>query len=125
MARFLVGDDPLLVVEAARSMLEVDRVTRDDIVTAQTGEEAKRLFDEHELDTVLLDVDLPDMDGHDLARDLRVRDPDVPLVAVTGLASHDQRVRRLMENPSVELVRKPLTHEDLAEAGVVPEPPSA
>ncbi len=56
------------------------------VSTSRTGGEALRLASEATPDCVVLDLQLPDMTGLDVARQLR-RSPataDVPIIAVTG-----------------------------------------
>ena len=55
------------------------------LVKAMTGEEALELFQSQgPFDLILLDVNLPDMDGHDILQDIRRDDPDTPVVLLTA-----------------------------------------
>lgn len=58
---------------------------------AASGSEALTLFEEHQPDVVLLDLEMPGMDGVELIRRLRVQHPDVRIVVFTAFDS-DERI---------------------------------
>ena len=64
-------------------------------------------LDEGAFDAVVTDVAMPEMDGLDLARDIRARGLDVPILFVSGNADHD-RLR------GEAVLDKPFTHDSLA-----------
>ncbi len=57
------------------------------------------------IDIVLLDVQMPDMDGYTLAGELRARRPELPIIVLTSLADQDRsrlknlRVSRFLTKP--------------------------
>lgn len=61
------------------------------IVEAATGAEGLDAVREHAPDLVLVDLDLPDVSGLDVARELRAEGSRVHLVALTGRAHHADR----------------------------------
>ena len=62
-----------------------------DIVSS--GEGAMRRMESNEYDLILCDIGLPDMDGLDVLRNVRQRDPDVPVIFVTGTPSLDTAIQ--------------------------------
>ncbi len=60
-------------------------------VVARTGHEALGLADRSEFDLVLLDLNLPDTDGRDVARELRRRG-DTPIVMLTARGTEMDRI---------------------------------
>jgi signal transduction histidine kinase/PAS domain-containing protein/ActR/RegA family two-component response regulator len=81
--RILVVDDNADAAETLRLLLELDG---HHVAVAGDGEDALALVDRFEPELAFLDIGLPGMSGHDLARHLR-SDPrfaTLPLVAVTG-----------------------------------------
>lgn len=80
-ARVLVVDD----VAAVRRMLE--RVLTDKgyaVVSASDGIEAQQLVAAEEFDLVLSDVAMPGADGISLLAAIRARDPELPVILLTG-----------------------------------------
>ena len=61
------------------------------VMLAESGEQALRLFDEHDFELVLLDVALPGLSGFDTCRLLRARS-DVAIVFLTAAASLPERL---------------------------------
>lgn len=82
---------------------------------ARTGEEALRLFAEKRFTIVLLDRNLPDMDGTEVARRMRAMEEDSApalLLAVTAYCTAEDR-KLCLESGMDEFVGKPLTPEKL------------
>src|SRR5579859_2472218 len=54
------------------------------VVETSSGLEGARLASENHPDLVLLDINIPDLDGYEVALLLRGRLPGVPIVAITA-----------------------------------------
>ena len=84
MARtiLLVDDDEML-----RSVLAEQLQLHEEFATqeAATAREAVYATDSQQVDAVLLDVDLPDMDGREVCRTMRDRGVKVPIIMLTGM----------------------------------------
>jgi DNA-binding response OmpR family regulator len=78
----LIVDDDTDLRGALAEQLELD----DQFVTAQaaTGEAGVRLAHEQRPDLVLLDVDLPDIDGREVCRRMRAGGVAAPIIMLTG-----------------------------------------
>ena len=75
------------------------------IVEAANGEEAIALFPQHNPDLVLLDVNMPMMDGLQCLERLHAEHPDALVVMLTSLATRNV-VERCLELGAVNFVRK-------------------
>ncbi len=83
--RILVVDDHPPTRFLIRSILEAEKERGCTIVEADSGTECLKTFDaQGPFDLVLLDVNLPDMDGFAVCRALRHVDKRVPIIFVTG-----------------------------------------
>ncbi|MFR6634041.1 MAG: response regulator [Alistipes onderdonkii] len=84
-----VGNRPrLLVAEDNPSNYKLVEVLlrRDyDLLHAWNGEEAVALFADCRPDLVLMDINMPVMDGYEALRGVREISPDVPVIALHGL----------------------------------------
>ena len=60
-------------------------------ITARSGGEGLALAERYEPDRVLLDLNLPDMDGRDVCRELRRRS-DTPIVMLTARGTETDRI---------------------------------
>ena len=80
-----------------------------DVITATTGPDAISLAIELHPQLILMDVDLPGMDGLEATRRLKSdpRTTDVPVIAVSAYAMASDRARAL-DAGCVDYVTKPL-----------------
>jgi DNA-binding NtrC family response regulator len=77
----LVVDDEPLVCESFRMMLDLDGHRMEE---ASTGAEALHKMSCEKFDVVFTDFFMPGMKGDQLAREIRNRSDDTPVVMVTG-----------------------------------------
>ena len=91
-ARILVVEDNPLNLKLVRDVLTAFGY---DVVAAQSGEEGVELAGRCDPDLVLMDLQLPGIDGYEALRLLRM-DPQlggVPVVALTAFAMREDRER--------------------------------
>jgi two-component system, cell cycle response regulator DivK len=90
--RILVVEDNPLNLKLVRDVLQVAGYH---VVEAQSGEEGLRIAKEDPPDLVLMDLQLPGIDGTETLRRLRedTLGPGVPVVAVTALAMAEDKER--------------------------------
>lgn len=81
MFHILVVDDDKNIRMLYRAVLEAENYT---VFTAEDGEEALRLLDQHHIDLVVLDVMMPKMDGYEFTRTLREGNSSLPVLMVSA-----------------------------------------
>jgi DNA-binding response OmpR family regulator len=86
------------------------------VVTAPNGEEGLEAFHRESPDLVLLDVNLPDMDGFDICKEIRKEGPrkNVPVLFCT-IRSSVARVAEGLKSGGTDYVVKPFQVDDLLE----------
>lgn len=111
--RVLIVDDHPMVREGVRSMLEPAGVQI--AGEAGTGEDALRMAATLEPDVVLLDLELPDLDGLAVLRRLKAQERPVAVLVVT---MHDDPalVRRAVEGGAAGFVLKGVGRGELLSA---------
>jgi len=83
--RVLVVDDHAPTVALVRAILDAEKHTQYEVVEAATGTECLKAVDQKgPFDLILLDVNLPDMDGFSVCKALRSVETRVPIVFVTA-----------------------------------------
>jgi two-component system OmpR family response regulator len=83
--RVLVVDDHAPTRALIRTVLEAEKGATFQVVEAATGTECLKAADRQgPFDLILLDVNLPDMDGFSVCRAMRHVDTSVPIVFVTA-----------------------------------------
>lgn len=86
-----------------------------DTLAARSGEEALKIAEGQPLDVVLLDLNLPGMDGLDLLSSLRERSANLAAIVLTGFASVEA-ARQAVHLDVVEFLTKPCHLGELEQA---------
>ena len=103
----------LIVDDDARNLYALERILGDlghDVVTARSGEEALRQLLDRDFALILMDVQMPTLDGYDTARMIRGRQRCryVPIIFVTAFGKDDQHVFRGYSAGAVDYIFKPI-----------------
>jgi PAS domain S-box-containing protein len=110
----------VLVVDDESSMREVTKATLETynykVLTASNGIEAIALYArEHQaIELVIMDIMMPEMDGKTAIRTLKQINPEVNIVAVSGLITSQEIVKEL-DSDVRAFMSKPYTNEELLE----------
>jgi len=89
MRVLLVEDDPT-TSKSIELMLTHANLN---VYTTDMGEEGIDLAKLYDYDIILLDLGLPDMDGHDVLRQLRMARVDTPILILTGADDTENKIR--------------------------------
>ncbi|MHB1843772.1 MAG: response regulator transcription factor [Deltaproteobacteria bacterium] len=84
MPRILLVEDDL---DSGDILIELFREEGIDVAWARSGEEALGLLPLGRYDVAFVDLSLPDMDGVEVARQIRSRSPATRLALVTGFSA--------------------------------------
>jgi DNA-binding response OmpR family regulator len=84
--KILIVDDDLHVQRLYRDELMEEGY---DVVVASNGEEAIRLFESENPDLVTLDILLPDIDGIQILRQIKEKNPKIPVIMSTAYDYRD------------------------------------
>jgi len=107
----LIVDDSAMDRKIMRQAIEPLGVN---IIEAKDGVEALNLLKQNDIDAMLIDIEMPRMDGYTLAQEIRKYNKyrKLPLIAVTSRATKADRVRGV-EVGMNEYITKPYTKEYL------------
>jgi two-component system, OmpR family, KDP operon response regulator KdpE len=108
--KILVVDDEPDVVEVVNLCFSL-RWPEADVTAVATGEEALKLFEQDRPDFVLLDINLPGIDGFTVCQEIRSF-ADVPIVMLSARDSEVDKVRGL-EMGADDYITKPFSHLEL------------
>jgi len=110
-AKVLIVDDEPLARDRIRHLLKGDRETQI-IGEARNGSEAVEAITAHAPDIVFLDVQMPDMDGFEVLKALRVK--RMPLVIF--VTAYDQHAVRAFDVHAIDYLMKPFDRKRFAQA---------
>ncbi|HEU4531357.1 MAG TPA: response regulator, partial [Steroidobacteraceae bacterium] len=90
----LVVDDSITVRRVTQRLLERNGMR---VMTAKDGVDAVSILQEHVPDVILLDIEMPRMDGYEVASHVRndLRLKDVPIVMITSRVGEKHRARAI------------------------------
>jgi len=108
-SRILVIDDERGYRDSLRVLLEREGFKAE---ICENGSSALKKMDLEIFDLFLVDICMPGMDGFHLLECIMERDPDTPVVMMTGQATIDSAVLALKKG-AYDYLRKPFEHEDL------------
>ena len=89
MRVLLVEDDPT----TSRSIEMMLTHANLNVYSTDMGEEGIDLAKLYDYDLILLDLNLPDMDGHDVLRQLRMARIDTPILILTGDSDTESKIK--------------------------------
>uniref|UniRef100_A0A7C3ZHM0 Response regulator n=1 Tax=Archaeoglobus fulgidus TaxID=2234 RepID=A0A7C3ZHM0_ARCFL len=103
----------ILLVEDEPDLLEIFGYMLSDyeVIKASDGRDAIRLFKEHLPDIVLMDVEIPGIDGVEATRRILEYKPDTKVIAITAFAS--RRGKEMLDAGAVEVLKKPFRMQEL------------
>jgi signal transduction histidine kinase/ligand-binding sensor domain-containing protein/DNA-binding response OmpR family regulator len=116
LLRILLAEDNLVNQRLTVRMLEK---MGHHVTVAQTGEDALNALATHKFDLVLMDVQMPEMDGFAATREIRRREQGsrkrVPVIAMTAHAMKGDR-ESCLEAGMDDYLAKPINREELQHA---------
>lgn len=107
--KLLVVDDELQIVRVARSYLEKAGYR---VLTASNGKEALFVARHEKPDLVVLDLQMPEMDGLEFTRRIRAEQPDVAIIMLTARVEEMDRILGL-ELGADDYMTKPFSPREL------------
>jgi CheY-like chemotaxis protein len=91
----------LLCVDDNQGCLNIHKTILQDlgytVLTASSGREGLQVFASNAIDAVLLDYQMPDMNGEMVAAGLRKMNPGVPILLLSGYESLPESTLRLVD----------------------------
>ncbi|MGM0380868.1 MAG: response regulator [bacterium] len=111
------------MVEQTRSVLVVDddELIRDKlsgelerkyfkIYEATDGQGALEVFEQKDIDIILLDIKLPDMDGMEVLKEVKGKEPGCEVIVITGYGNQDLAINTLRHG-AIDYIEKPVDME--------------
>ena len=110
--RILIVDDVPVNIAMVQALLKNEGY---ELVSAESGAEALRSVEEQIPDLILLDIQMPDMDGYEVCRRLR-EDPEtegIPVIMFTATESESEAKAKGLRTGANDYITKPVAKEEL------------
>ena len=110
MAKIIIVEDDLNISRTLKTWLENEKYVVD---AAPTGQEGLELLLHFDYDLAILDWQLPDLQGTDIARKLQEEERDVPILMLTSKGELQDKLEGL-EAGAFDYVVKPCSLEEIS-----------
>ncbi len=108
----LIVDDEAMVLETITKGIKYFAKGDWDILTASNGMDALLILGDRKPDLIILDIWLPDMDGFEVCRRIKEREPGIGVISISG-ALESEQIKRIQETGADYFLSKPLKMEEL------------
>jgi DNA-binding NtrC family response regulator len=105
----LIVDDEEVLQDVLTALLRKEGHTP---LSATSGEDALEVLEREEVDLVLLDLMLPGMNGLQVLRQIRQRDPEQVVVVITAFSSIESAIEAMREG-AFHYIPKPFKNEEV------------
>jgi DNA-binding response OmpR family regulator len=110
----LLVEDEILNIRIAKTILQKLGYP---VCAVQSGEEAFQMLSNRDFGLVLLDLELPDIDGFEIAKAIRnqsreIRQPNIPIIALTAHTTESFR-EKCIQNGFNHFISKPFQASDI------------
>ena len=102
MLRIGIAEDDLKIASLLKSALEENGY---DAVAIDSGIAALQVFQEEKFDLLILDVMMPEINGHQLCQKIRATNQNIPILMLTALGTVDDKVTGLEAGADDYLVK--------------------
>lgn len=109
--KLLITDDHRILVDGLKKLFDNSETVLV-IGTAYSGKECKNFLIHDVPDVILLDINLPDVSGIELCREIKIKYPSVKIVALTSYNEYTI-VRQMLENGANGYVLKNAMPEEI------------
>jgi response regulator RpfG family c-di-GMP phosphodiesterase len=110
-SRILCVDDERLNRVIVSDMLDS---TRFQVLEAENGEEALNILQDQEIDIILLDINMPGIDGFEVCRRIKTNEHlrHIPVIMVTALSATEDRIKGI-EAGAEDYINKPFDEAEV------------
>ncbi|MFA5887023.1 MAG: response regulator [Patescibacteria group bacterium] len=110
----LIADDEEMIVHSLSTILKKGGGYLTD--TAQDGEEALNKIRSNRYSAVLLDIEMPKLNGYEILKQARAIYPSLPIIFVTGKGDPKKTIESISQYDLTGYIEKPFTPEKVLDA---------
>ncbi len=102
MGNILVVDDNTSILKYIGDILEG---AGHSVVKCTDGKDAIEMIHSDSFDMIISDLSMPGMDGYDVIQQVRLLNPDIPIIIITGVGSVDDAVQTIKKGASDFMIK--------------------
>ena len=107
--RILIADDDAVIRKGLQRILTAEGY---EVETVSNGRAALDRLDQERFKLLVTDLKMPGMSGLEVLESIRIRQPELPVVLITGYAAIDNAVEA-MKNGATDYLAKPFSNEEI------------
>ncbi|MBI5699407.1 response regulator [Candidatus Saganbacteria bacterium] len=107
--KILIADDEAVVRDSLKGILT--KGGGYEVESCGDGEECLKLIKKNLYDLVLLDLEMPKLDGYEILKQARVMYPDLPVAFITGKGQVQKIMESIAQYKLNAFIEKPFTPE--------------
>lgn len=112
--KVLLVDDHKIVRDGIKLMLE-PQAGIDVVAETDNGEKVKEILEETSVDVIVMDINMPGMDGIETTRLVKDEHPDIKILALT-MSSDDSHIRQMVQAGASGYIMKSAGRDELTNA---------
>jgi PAS domain S-box-containing protein len=102
----------LVVDDRPENLLALEAVLKSEgyqLISARSGREALELLKTHDVEVILLDIQMPEMDGYETAREIKKieRCQNIPIIFITAIFTESPHIKKGYEAGAIDYFTKP------------------
>jgi len=114
MYKLLIVDDEPIIRQGIRKFVNFEELSISEVYEATNGYEALEQFDEYRPDIVLLDINMPKLNGLEFAEKIKTMNENVLIAVITGYDYYEYAVTALKIGID-DYILKPVSKSDIQE----------
>ncbi|WP_022820107.1 response regulator transcription factor [Fusobacterium russii] len=114
MYKLMIADDEPLIRRGIRQLIDLASLQIGKIYEATTGKEALELFEKFQPEIVLMDINMPKIDGLTAAKKMKNIAPETKVVIITGYNYFDY-AQTAIKIGVEDYILKPISKKDVSE----------
>lgn len=112
MKKVMIVEDEELILQGIKNIVDWERLDLNLVHMAHNGPEALRMWEQEPVDIIITDIEMPEMSGLELLREIRRKEEYVRFIILTGFDEFEyarEAIRLDVEN----YILKPIDEEEL------------
>ena len=85
MYKLLIADDESIIRKGIKNLIDFDSLEIDQVFEAENGKEAVDLALKNKIDIVIMDINMPIIDGLSASKKIKEKNPDSYLLILTAV----------------------------------------
>ncbi|RXM58320.1 response regulator transcription factor [Clostridium tetani] len=111
MFRIVIADDEDTIRNGLKNLIESYGLNLSVIATAKDGEEAIKVIEEYHPEIILMDINMPFMNGLEVIKDIREKNKEAKIIIISGYSQFEY-AKRALELGVFNYLLKPINYRD-------------